>query len=123
MNGNWDCSSDSSPSASHMHAHHALPFDGLDHAQILQCLDARVESSASAGEVLALLDGAKVPLHESLARATGELPAKLLTLKILNLLLAKHHFRMRSERLLSAPFGIVVDPMNGCQLACPGCVH
>lgn len=49
--------------------------------------------------------------------------AEALTLKVLNLLLARYHFRARSTSLLSRPFGLVVDPSNVCQLACPGCVH
>ena len=48
---------------------------------------------------------------------------KAFTLKVLNLLLAKYHFRERNPTLLSRPFGLVVDPANGCNLACPGCVH
>lgn len=49
--------------------------------------------------------------------------AEVLTLKALNLLLARYHFRARSASLLSRPFGLIVDPSNMCQLACPGCVH
>jgi MoaA/NifB/PqqE/SkfB family radical SAM enzyme len=49
--------------------------------------------------------------------------AQALTLKILNLLLTRYHLRARDTLLLSHPFGIVVDPSNICQLACPGCVH
>ena len=51
------------------------------------------------------------------------LPAKSLTIKILNLFLSKYHFLTRGTSLLSSPYGIMVDPMNACQLACPGCVH
>ena len=49
--------------------------------------------------------------------------AKALTLKILILCLAKYHFLARSTHLLSRPPGLVTDPSNGCNLACPGCVH
>ena len=49
--------------------------------------------------------------------------AEALTLKVLNLFLARYHFQARSASLLSRPFGLVVDPSNMCQLACPGCVH
>ena len=49
--------------------------------------------------------------------------AEALTLKVLNLFLARYHFRARSASLLSRPFGLVIDPSNVCQLACPGCVH
>src|SRR6185295_6883667 len=49
--------------------------------------------------------------------------AQALTLKILNIRLAKYHYEARHASLLSRPFGIVADPSNMCQLACPGCVH
>jgi MoaA/NifB/PqqE/SkfB family radical SAM enzyme len=49
--------------------------------------------------------------------------AAALTLKLLNLLLAKHHYLARSTTLFSRPFGLLVDPSNGCNLACPGCVQ
>jgi MoaA/NifB/PqqE/SkfB family radical SAM enzyme len=49
--------------------------------------------------------------------------AKALSLRLQNLLLARHHFRARSASLLSRPYGLEVDPINNCNLACPGCVH
>ena len=49
--------------------------------------------------------------------------AKAITIKVLNLCLAKHHFLTRSTELQSRPFGLIIDPSNGCNLACPGCVH
>ena len=49
--------------------------------------------------------------------------AQALTLKTLNLCLARHHFQARSALVRSRPFGLVVDPSNVCRLACPGCVH
>jgi len=49
--------------------------------------------------------------------------APALTLKILNLFLARYHFQARSASVLSRPYGLVIDPSNMCQLACPGCVH
>ena len=42
---------------------------------------------------------------------------------MLNLCLAKHQFLARSTELQSKPFGLIIDPSNGCNLACPGCVH
>lgn len=60
----------------------------------------------------------------ALLRARFDSPlAEALTLKILNLFLARHHLRARSASMLSRPFGLIVDPSNMCQLACPGCVH
>jgi MoaA/NifB/PqqE/SkfB family radical SAM enzyme len=49
--------------------------------------------------------------------------AQALTLKILNICLARYHFHARSASVLSRPYGLVVDPSDMCQLACPGCVH
>src|SRR4051812_45922385 len=49
--------------------------------------------------------------------------AKALTVKVVNLLLAKRYFLARSERVGSRPLGLVIDPSNGCNLSCPGCVH
>ena len=49
--------------------------------------------------------------------------SKALTLKVLNLCLAKHDFLSRNTSIASRPFGLIVDPSNSCNLACPGCVH
>ncbi len=49
--------------------------------------------------------------------------AKILLLKIANLLIAKYHFRYRHTSLISQPFGLLVDPCNSCPLQCPGCLH
>jgi hypothetical protein len=35
----------------------------------------------------------------------------------------KYQFMNRDSRLLCRPFGLLVDPCNGCNLACAGCVH
>src|SRR6185437_16105262 len=65
----------------------------------------------------------KQEVHRLLLRHFSPLAARALTLKILNLHLAKYHFQSRDSVLLSRPFGLVIDPSNVCQLACPGCVH
>jgi MoaA/NifB/PqqE/SkfB family radical SAM enzyme len=65
----------------------------------------------------------KITLHRILRKSFGDTESKALTLKICNLLLARHHARHRSTRVTSRPFGLVLDPSNMCQLACPGCVH
>lgn len=53
----------------------------------------------------------------------GETAAQALTLKVLNTCLARYEFEARSTALNARPVGLVVDPSNMCQLACPGCVH
>jgi MoaA/NifB/PqqE/SkfB family radical SAM enzyme len=74
-------------------------------------------------EAAAILDASKAALCDFLHSRFTLVEAQALTLKILNLFLARQHFRARDAVLLSHPFGIVVDPSNMCQLACPGCVH
>ncbi|HEV1287347.1 MAG TPA: radical SAM protein, partial [Bryobacteraceae bacterium] len=75
-------------------------------------------------DVLTAVDAAKGPLADQLeGLLKSRVGAKALALKALNLLVAKYHFQARSETLFSRPFGLLVDPANGCNLACPGCVH
>jgi MoaA/NifB/PqqE/SkfB family radical SAM enzyme len=70
------------------------------------------------------METAKPALTREFAdRLGGPVPARALALKTLNLCLAKHHFLVRSAAVLSKPLGLVVDPINNCNLACPGCVH
>jgi len=70
------------------------------------------------------LNAAKPRLFDVLRRSLqNAVAAKALTLKLLNLALARHHFLARDAALLSLPFGLVVDTSNACNLACPGCVH
>ncbi len=49
--------------------------------------------------------------------------AKLMLLKIGNLLIARHGFHHRHTLLAGRPTQIMLDPANSCQLQCPGCVH
>jgi len=56
-------------------------------------------------------------------RLDSPVVAKAVTLKVLNLWLARHHKRARATRLGSRPFVFYIDPSNSCNLACPGCVH
>ena len=79
-------------------------------------LDRKLQQDSSVFDVLTAVDAARGPLLELVG-------SKALVLKILNLLVAKYHLQARSEYLYSRPFGLVVDPANGCNLACPGCVH
>ena len=59
-----------------------------------------------------------------LQQATGNANyAKLLLLKISNLLVMKYQFLHGHEHLLGRPFGLLVDPSNSCPLRCPGCLH
>jgi len=56
-------------------------------------------------------------------RLGTSIAAKAFTLKVLNIVLARYYFRQRNPVPFSRPLELVVDPANGCNLACPGCVH
>lgn len=73
-------------------------------------------------DVLRALDDGKKELHLCFDDYLGfDISAKALTLKVLNLCLMKYQFRNRDSRLLCKPFGLLVDPCNGCNLACRLC--
>jgi MoaA/NifB/PqqE/SkfB family radical SAM enzyme len=78
---------------------------------------------SGADEAAGIVDAAKPDICAGLRARFASPLAEALTLKILNLLLARYHFESRSVHVLSRPFGLVIDPSNVCQLACPGCVH
>jgi MoaA/NifB/PqqE/SkfB family radical SAM enzyme len=90
---------------------------------LLSAIDEKIRGRESLEEVVSSLDAARQPLWNYLRRGESPVAAKALTLKILNLLLAKCEFLERSTNLLSRPYGLLVDPSNACNLACPGCVH
>jgi MoaA/NifB/PqqE/SkfB family radical SAM enzyme len=66
---------------------------------------------------------AKAELFRRLRNRFDVTESKALACKLLNLCLAKQHFRNRDSILRSRPLSVVVDPSNSCNLACPGCVH
>jgi MoaA/NifB/PqqE/SkfB family radical SAM enzyme len=91
---------------------------------LLTGLESKSQNCVSLDQMLETLDASKPALFESLRkRFDSPIEAKAVTQKILNLSLAKYHFRARSTVVLSKPFGLVADPSNSCNLACPGCVH
>jgi hypothetical protein len=76
------------------------------------------------GPILRILDASRHAMQDYFRDHTqSEIAAQALTLKSLNLCLAKYHFLRRDSVLLSKPYGLIVDPINSCNLACPGCVH
>ena len=91
--------------------------------EVLAAIDAQITTTTPARDILAALDQWQGPLYKSLENSVAPLVAKALTNKIQNLFLSKYHFLTRGTSLLSSPYGLIVDPMNACQLACPGCVH
>jgi len=83
-----------------------------------------VRSGVALAAFLELLDRSKPALFERFADCLhSAVGAKGLTVKVMNLCLARYHFSARSVDVLAAPLGLVVDPINNCNLACPGCVH
>jgi MoaA/NifB/PqqE/SkfB family radical SAM enzyme len=90
----------------------------------LASIDGAIAERAPLGSFLELLDRSKPEMFERVnAHFESPTVSKAVTVKVLNLCLAKYHFRMRHTRLASRPFGLLVDPSNVCNLACPGCVH
>lgn len=49
--------------------------------------------------------------------------AKLMILRICNMLMLKHSYYHGHQETLAKPEQILIDPSNTCQLRCPGCVH
>ena len=99
---------------------------GRKHAlrNVLGAIDVKIRQGVDEDVVLGALDRAREPVRRYFRGRLGDSPAATaLTLKLLNLLLAKYHFLSRSTTLTSLPFGLLVDPSNGCNLACPGCVQ
>lgn len=91
---------------------------------LISAIDNKVRGPEPIEEVFRSLDAARDPLLGYLRRRRGSpVAAKALTLKILNLLAAKRELLARNTTPLSRPYGLMVDPSNGCNLACPGCVH
>ncbi len=83
-----------------------------------------IRSRGSIRPLLEQLDRSKAPIHAFfLDRLNSPVAAKALTVKVLNLCLARYHFEARTTAVLSRPYGLVADPVNNCNLACPGCVH
>jgi MoaA/NifB/PqqE/SkfB family radical SAM enzyme len=91
---------------------------------LISTIDQKVRGQETIEELVWCLDAARDPLWGYLRRGAGSpLAAKALTLKVLNLMLAKRELLARNTTPLSRPYGLMVDPSNGCNLACPGCVH
>jgi len=90
---------------------------------VLSRASAELDRCRVLSEAVAIVNRAKPALRDRLRTRFPTPLAEALTLKTLNLLLARYHFLARSASVISRPFGLVVDPSNMCQLGCPGCVH
>jgi MoaA/NifB/PqqE/SkfB family radical SAM enzyme len=89
----------------------------------LSRIDQELQHCQSADSAANILEKSKTDLYARLRARFDSPVGQALTLKILNLCLARYHFQARSASVVSRPFGLVIDPSNMCQLACPGCVH
>src|ERR1700726_3483694 len=106
--------------------HHFMPaslYGGKTAFPALSRIDGELRQSDCTDAVISILDRFKPELHSMMQGSFSAPVAQALTITILNILLAQHHLRARSTNVLSRPIGIIVDPSNMCQLACPGCVH
>jgi MoaA/NifB/PqqE/SkfB family radical SAM enzyme len=89
----------------------------------LSKIDTELGRCNSAAAAAGIVESRKPELYHLLRKRFSNPAAQALTLKIVNLCLGNYHLRARDAVLLSRPFGLMVDPSNMCQLACPGCVH
>lgn len=93
-------------------------------AGILRAIEQGTQRGTPLGRALETLDAHKPEVFETLRqRAGSDTEARAVTVKTLNLCLAKYHYANRSAVALSRPIGLVMDPSNSCNLTCPGCVH
>jgi MoaA/NifB/PqqE/SkfB family radical SAM enzyme len=87
-------------------------------------IDDTIRDRKSIRPLLDRLDRSRKPIEEFFGdHIEFPVAARALTVKVLNLCLARYHFLGRTTAVLSRPYGLVVDPINNCNLACPGCVH
>ena len=106
--------------------HHLVPasvYGGRTAFSALSEIDPELRRCQTNAAAAAVAERFKPDLYTLLRARFEEPQAQALTLKILNICLAKYHLHARSTAVLSRPYGLVVDPSDMCQLACPGCVH
>lgn len=106
--------------------HHFIPaalYGGQRAFSALWKIERELGHCRHADAAVSVLERSKADLYALLRTRFGSGPAEALALKILNICLARYHLHARSTSVRSRPFGLVVDPSNVCQLACPGCVH
>jgi len=62
-------------------------------------------------------------IYKALKEDYHDNAALLLSLKIVNMLVGKYERAKKKINIQNRPYGLIVDPSNGCNLHCPGCVH
>src|SRR5437016_283330 len=114
---------DAADSSTRVAPDHTPSTDDARLYAILASIDDSLAQQRRVAELSDILEDSKRALFEFLRAHFSPVTAKLLALKAINICLAKKHFRARSTTVLSRPFGLILDPSNSCNLACPGCVH
>lgn len=96
---------------------------GRVHA-ILRGMEDALTAGADAAARVDVLEDAKRTLFVALRpHCASDAVAKALALKAINICLARGEYRARTTAVLARPVGLIIDPANSCNLACPGCVH
>ncbi len=91
---------------------------------VLATVDGEILKGSSLRNLVGTLEASKTAIYGCLLdHFHSETAAKAVTLKVLNLCLARYHSAARSDVVLSKPFGLIADTTNSCHLSCPGCVH
>jgi MoaA/NifB/PqqE/SkfB family radical SAM enzyme len=106
--------------------HHLIPASWYGGATVFPAvsqIDGELRQCENAAAAGAAIERWQPQLYGRLRERFAPPQAQALTLKILNICLARYHLQARSAAVLSRPYGLVVDPSDMCQLACPGCVH
>ena len=98
-------------------------YGGRTAFSTLAKIERQLRECRRADRAAGIIEGHKAELYDRLRKRFAEPAAQALALKALNICLARYHLRARGDAVLSRPIGLVVDPSNVCQLACPGCVH
>lgn len=86
-------------------------------------LDSAIRDGANKHDYLRIVDSNKSHILSEFSARYSEQYAKLMTLKFLNLIVAKYHYIHKHTTIASRPIQLMIDPANACQLNCPGCVH
>lgn len=98
--------------------------DSFQVAERVETLLARATDGTAKREFLLLADEVQQGLFPLLARHyPRDAFARLLAMRIINLVVARHHFHHRHTQVAARPFQLMVDPVNNCHLSCPGCLH
>jgi|GEM_PF-1489470 len=91
--------------------------------KILQEADSLIYKKTDMEKYMSYLDETIAQLRPYINIVLNRGDAELFLLKITNILAAKYQYLRRHTSLVAKPFGLLVDPANGCNLHCPGCIH